>query len=168
MNNRTVRALVAGISLSVSIGANAGLWVYNDVMSGLQDVPPNASPASGITKGTYDDVTRILHVDCDVTGLISVTTNAHIHTGAFGTNGGVTLPFSGPFGSTSYHYTNNFVLTVAQGADFLAHKMYSNVHTQSFPGGEVRSQLNPIAVPEPTTMLALALGSVVLLRRRSR
>lgn len=139
--------------------ASAFVWTFNDPMDGLQEVPPNASPATGTIVGTYDDVTNFLDITVTFSGLTATQTNAHIHRGAVGVAGPVV--FGIPLGSPSVFSTT---LDATQEADLLAGLYYVNIHSQNFPAGEIRGQMNP--VPEPATVLALAGGLAVLLRRR--
>jgi hypothetical protein len=63
-----------------------------------------------------------------------------------------------PIGVTSGVYANSFVLTDLQETQLLANLFYINVHTDLIPGGEIRGQILPQAVPEPATMLLLGTG----------
>jgi hypothetical protein len=121
-------------------------------------------------------------VSTTATGAPSGVTAAHIHCCAPATGtAGVATPvptFPGfPSGVTSGTYTNTFDLTLAstynpafinanggtvEGARlaFLSGLQsgltYFNIHTNAFPGGEIRGQLQP--VPEPATLILLGTG----------
>jgi hypothetical protein len=74
---------------------------------------------------------------------LTATTQAHVHTGARGVAGGVTIPLSGTAGSGVWVVPDGAAaLTAAQIADFNAGSFYFNVHTSAFPDGEIRGQLD--------------------------
>lgn len=149
---------------------------------------------TGAVKLVYNDVARTLKIDANFSGLSGVTTVAHIHccTATAGTGFvGVavtpgTLPgFPAGVSAGTYDtvidlastasYTNGF-LTANGGttagaeaaviAGLLAGKAYFNVHSTTFPAGEIRGFP---AVPEPTSLLLLGSALTALaLRRRQR
>lgn len=63
--------------------------------------------------------------------------------------------------------------TVAQAeaelfAAILEGRAYLNIHTQQFPGGEIRGFLQPAAIPEPASVILLGSGLAAAAVRRRR
>lgn len=108
-------------------------------LSAAQEVPPNPSAASGKS-------TIMIAPDKLVTGSIEVMgmtpTMAHIHEAAKGSNGPVIVPFV-KTGENSFAPAPGAKVTDAQYASYLAGKLYVNVHSATYPGGEIRLQLSP-------------------------
>lgn len=119
-------------------------------LSGASEVPPVATDGSGTVKFASHDGWVSFKLRWD--DLTTPARAAHIHCGAPGVNGpvGVTL-FAGPMGAKG-HVNGSFtgpdpgngcgwadlddvLAAMASGAT------YVNVHTQMFPGGEIRGQV---------------------------
>lgn len=147
--------------------ARAAPVVYTGTLLGSNEVPPTASTGSGTVGITYDRATHIMTINVNFSGLSSTTTAAHIHccVTSPGTNAGVatqtpSLP-GFPSGMTAGVYANTFDMSlassynsafvtsqgsVAQAESSLVDGMgrggaYFNVHSTSFPGGEIRANL---------------------------
>ncbi len=166
MRTSFVKGAVCVAALAVYGSASAFLWTFNDPMSGIQEVPPNASPATGITFGTFDDGTNVLTIDVIASGFVAPVTAAHVHRGPVGVAGPVIFPLTGTTGGTTYTSHDVFNLNSTQAADILAGLNYANVHSTTFPGGEIRGQIH--LVPEPATAMFLGCGLAALLSRKRK
>ena len=117
----------------------------NGTFSGAQEVPANTSAATGTVVGSYDQRSGLLGIKVTYTGLAANTTLAHIHRAPTGTNGPVQIDFAPlgfVFGAQSGTFSKIIFLNASQAADLLAGDLYVNIHNASFPGGEIRAQLN--------------------------
>jgi hypothetical protein len=173
--------------------SHAAPLTYIAYMDGPSEAPPNNSPAIGSAQVDIDTEAHIMRIRANFTGLLGNTTAAHVHgpTGAAGTgtaSAATQVPtFTGfPLGVTSGMMDQTFdtlasttwnpAFVTAHGgsasgaeaafATYLAEgRLYFNVHSDVFPGGEIRGFL---AIPEPGSagLLAVA-GLFALARRRS-
>jgi len=166
--------------------------IYQTTLTGANEVPPNGSTAIGSATVTLNGNT--LTVDESFTGLIGgPAAAAHIHCCVpAGTNTGVAVPFTGFPAATSGTYSHSFDLTdpatytaafeTANGgtaalaeaaliAGLNGGLAYANIHDATFPGGEIRGQLQlQRRVPGPPTAVLLLLGVTTLIavvRRRA-
>ena len=106
-------------------------------MSSANEVPPNASGASGTAKVDLDG--NVLKWTVTYSGTTGPVTAGHFHGPAMaGANAGVVVPFPAPLTSP---ITGTATLTAAQVADLKAGLWYVNLHTAANPGGELRGQV---------------------------
>lgn len=190
-------ALLAGILLSsaLALPAAANQIVYRAALTGPSEIPPNASPATGTAFVTVDFDLLTMHVQTSFSGLVGNTTASHIHCctlvpGSANVGVATTLPtFTGfPLGVTSGNYDQIFDMSLAAsynpafitaqgsiGAAFNAlvagmetGNAYFNIHTTTFPGGEIRGLITPVPEPQTYQLLATGLGLLPFVRRRSR
>jgi hypothetical protein len=112
-----------------------------------QEVPAVASGATGTGTVVLDDIGDRLIVYGTYSGLTTDATLAHIHSAPAGTNGGILLTLS-LTGTTSGTFSGAGSLTAAQVTELLCEEKYVNVHTSTFPAGEIRGQI--LATPTAT------------------
>lgn len=184
-------ALVSSAMLVALAGtAQAHLEIYNIVLSGPAEAPPNNSPATGTATITVDLDLATIRIQASFSGLTGNTTASHIHanpnmTPFTGTAGVATQTpsFIGfPLGVRAGTFDNTYDLTVSSSynAAFITAnggtvsgafnalvlslqtgRAYLNIHTAAFPGGEIRG-----FIPTPTAAAALGLGGLLAARRR--
>ncbi len=118
------------------IRGQIGRQVYYATLTGAQEVPPNASTATGTATFIFDPETRTMSGTVNTAGVVG--TASHIHIGAIGVAAGVAIPFTG--GPSTWTMPST-VLTEAQVASLVAGNFYANVHSAAIPGGEIRGQL---------------------------
>jgi hypothetical protein len=131
-------ALLAGCSDMGMQTAASTKENYEAHLSGANSVPRNNSNGEGDAKITLDTATRTVSWKITYKGLSGPASMAHFHgPAAPGTNAGVAVPIpvqpNGMEGSA--------VLTPQQMEDLQAGRYYINIHTQQFPGGEIRGQV---------------------------
>jgi hypothetical protein len=141
-------ALVALLAIGGSAIADTGM-VAN--MNGAQEVPANASPAVGNAIAVLNNAGTSLSFTVNYTGLVAPVTANHIHGPApVGVNAGVIFPINQNIGSTSGVLAGTWnapALTAVYVNYLLTGQTYFNIHTQSFPGGEIRGQILLDATP---------------------
>ena len=164
---------------------------------------PEATGAtgSGTARAVIDAMAHTMRVVVNFAGLSGNTTVAHIHaptTTAFTGTAGVATPtpsfpdFPAAVTSGSYDQTFDMTLTSSYRAGFITFsggttasaeavlfsamadgKAYFNLHSSTFPGGEIRGFFVPSAVPEidPATgssALSLIAGVLAMIEQRRR
>jgi hypothetical protein len=185
--------------LSVLALAAAGLatpafaQTYRANLTGPDESPPNTSP--GMSMVTVDLSGTNLMIDAPFRDLVAPTTVAHIHCCTAQPFSGAAPPAIGlagfPLGVEAGTYSHSFSLYDAASYDpaFLtahggmvtdaasalvgamnANEAYVNIHSTTYPNGEIRGFLVAAPIPEPSewAMLAGGLASLLWMGRRRR
>jgi MYXO-CTERM domain-containing protein len=140
--------------------AHASIHTFDANLDGLQEVPPNASPAFGSATATLDDGSGTFTI---VTGsyndLLGGSFAVSLFDAPVGTNGPLILALTlDTPGAATGTFSGGGPLTPAQIADVVAGKGYLNIRSQVFPSGEIRGQL--FETPEPTSFVMAALAGI--------
>jgi hypothetical protein len=105
-------------------------------LSGSAEVAANPSTSTGNVSGTFNEETKMLMFDITYTGFTPVAW--HIHKAAAGTNSGVIFNMGTTF-STPFMFMQT--LDATQESDLKAGLYYVNLHSATYPNGEIRGQL---------------------------
>lgn len=146
----------------LAVPSNSGARIFTALLDGAQEVPPNSSPGRGVGIVVLGADEATARVSLTFSGLSSPQVAAHIHGFSVpGVNSPVIFPL--PSGSFSDF---QIALTPQQVRNLKAGLLYFNVHTQNFPGGEIRGQIYaapfPSTVAPPSNAFALTTGNRLL------
>jgi CHRD domain len=170
MKSRPTPPGAATLAATVLMSAAASVSAHDGIdarLRGYQEVPSVSTAAKGRLKASVDDKSGAIRYELSYSGLEGTVTQAHIHFGQHGVNGGImvwlcqtatnadptglapTCPQSGTV--TGVLQANNVIGPAGQGVAVLefaevlaairAGVAYANVHSSKFPGGEIRAQL---------------------------
>lgn len=156
--------LVLGFAFGAPLAADGG--VATAKLLALREVPSVNAPGHGAFEGTINDNDTQVDWELTYTAMEGAVTQAHLHFAQAGVNGGIIIFLcsnlgNGPAGTPACpaddgHLTGSFtgddIQTVAgQGVapgeifgvlrGIRTGNVYANVHTDRFPGGEIRGQL---------------------------
>ena len=134
---RSALFALAALALGLlALPAQADVEIYTASLSGANEVPPNASTATGSCELSVDTNTLEANYSIEFSGLSTAQTGAHFHNAPAGANGGVVfaLPLGSPINGT-------WNMLQADYDQLAAGNIYLNVHTEMYPGGEIRGQL---------------------------
>jgi hypothetical protein len=156
----TVALILFGTRVASAVTLN-----FEANLDGLQVVAPNASPAFGYGNLTLDTVTGAVNV---VTGtyhdLLGGAVDVTLHgMAAPGINAGtqLNLTLDTP-GAATGTFSGGGMLGVMANGGMQAGNTYLLIRSQVIPGGEIRGQLLPVAVPEPGSIVLAVVGALGL------
>jgi hypothetical protein len=148
---RIVLCLAVGTLVLACSKATDNVQVFQADLSGANEVPARPTAATGTSQITIDGDTVFFAVEVRN---INAVTFSHIHIGPVTANGPVrvdfflgptTGPLNGILAQGSFTAANVKVISYDQLlADIRAGNAYVNVHSPTFPAGEIRGQLRQV------------------------
>ncbi|WP_085031416.1 CHRD domain-containing protein [Ensifer aridi] len=132
-------SLLAGIAVAVFLASGPGFaetLKFKADLRGSSEVPPNDSAGRGTANISFDTDTKKLTWTVNSSGLSGEATAAHFHgPAAVSENAGPVVDVSNALASGSAEITEKHL------ADLQAGRWYLNIHTEKFPDGEIRGQV---------------------------
>ena len=111
--------------------------VFTATLNGAQETPPNNSPGAGIGLAVLNARDLSFSASVVTTGVADIL--AHIHGAPPGTPGPVVFPLAKEAGKVVWNVQGT--LTPAQLVTMRSGGFYFNVHSRTFPEGEIRGQI---------------------------
>ena len=111
---------------------------YAAVLTGAEEVPPNATAGTGRATATLDTTTKTLNYEVTYSGLTGPAVAAHFHGPA---SPGQNAPPIITIKSAPSPMKGEAPLTDVQIGDLQGGMWYFNIHTAAHPTGEIRGQL---------------------------
>jgi hypothetical protein len=178
----------------VSLPVAAHTTQYSTDLFGSLENPVNMSPGIGVGVVTLDLDTVTMRVEASFNGLLGNVTASHIHCcvdAPANVRVATTVPTfpDFPLGVTFGFYDRTFDMTLAgsYNPDFIVNnggsigsalnalvagldsgQAYLNIHTNLFPGGEIRGFLQPVPEPGTYAIMLAGLGLVGIMAARRR
>nr|MDQ2696911.1 CHRD domain-containing protein [Pseudomonadota bacterium] len=174
------------LMLGVLIGQQqaGAITIFTATLTGAQEVPPNASAATGTATLTLNNAMDRLEIMVQLVGLDLLAMGTmptdpndvqafHIHAAPAGTNGSVVFGFISPnsdlngdlvidpvaetlFTAWDLNEGNGGQTLASQLGNLFSAGLYLNAHTPTFPGGEIRGQIIfQQQIPEPESTALL-------------
>jgi hypothetical protein len=121
---------------------------FSVVLNGANERPtPVATPATGSGFCVLNDAQNNLSYSISYSNLLAPRTAAHFHGPAdANTNAGVVFGIAGA-GPQSDTIIGDWAIDATNVARLMAEQLYVNIHSQQFPGGEIRGQVLFDATP---------------------
>ena len=134
-NSGVVAALAVSMMFAAAT-AQAEKMKFTTELTGAAEVPPTDSTATGTAEVTLNTEAKTVTWVYTHEGLSGDMTASHVHGPATATEA------AGPvIDTTGETMEGSAPITDAQAAELMAGMYYVNLHTETFPDGEIRGQL---------------------------
>ena len=135
--NRSLMVVVGcSLALVMMPATCAAETLFEATLDALQNVPPTASTATGTAVLILNDAETEVSYVVTYDGLDGAEQGSHFHMAPPGSNGSILHPL--PVGTPKFGV---WPVGTHDLADLLAGNVYINIHTNLYPGGEIRGNL---------------------------
>ncbi len=110
-------------------------------LDGFQETPPTSTTAMGTGFVVLNGTGTVIRYGATIAGLSGSFSASHFHVGAPGVAGGVVEPLAFTDSTTGGMWTG---FSDDALSALLKGNLYMNVHSSSYPGGEIRGQVLPV------------------------
>lgn len=115
--------------------------IYFDAfLGGSQEVPAVDSESFGYAVGLASSDLSVLEIAVITDNLSGPITGAHFHNGALGENGDVVVNLTDLVSDNLIVTNEDIALTPELLSSYLSGNLYLNIHTDTYPSGEIRGQ----------------------------
>ena len=162
-----LRTLLLAVCCFIPASVQAAIIHMSASLDAAQEVAdePVVSDGMGTAIVTFDDVSNLLSWDIEFSGLTGPATAAHFHgPAAPGVNAGMQVNIGTISGLTS-PMSGSTTISDGQETQLLDGLWYINVHTDAYPAGEIRGQVQVVPMPAAAWLM---LGGLVGLWRCAR
>lgn len=166
MESRTIKMILVAVCAAVLLPASAEAVLVDFTIeaNAAQEVHAVTSPGTGAGWLQLDTDTNAIQWSFIYSNLTGPVTGAHFHGPAdVGVNGPALIALDG----SSSPMMDSTIIDNTMKMQLLAGDWYINLHTDAYPQGEIRGQLERV-VPEPATVALLGLGGIFAAVRRKR
>lgn len=141
----TIAGLIAILTLALTAGIAGAQTTYHANLYGGGEVPASGSLGIGSASLLLNAAQDLITVNMTWTNLGANATASHIHgPGAIGVNAAALFALTGVSAATSGTIPQqSFAITPTQVGYLQSGLLYVNIHSTSFPGGEIRGQFLP-------------------------
>lgn len=148
-SQHTIRTALFVLAAAMAAGTAHGSVTFEATVDGTQMVPPTASPATGTAVLVLNDAETEVAYTITYSGLEGAETDAHFHNAGPGQNGSVVhfLPPGNPKAGI-------WAVTVHDVGELYAGRVYVNIHTTLYPGGEIRGDISQSLAAAPGDRLS--------------
>lgn len=138
--NRGFPGVAIAAVVALAHPAAAEVIALKAELTAQAEVPPNPSQARGAAELSLDTQSRNLAWTIHFAGMSAPLSAAHFHGPATTAgNAGILVPIDAGKGQSPL--TGFATLTQPQIDEVLAGRWYINLHTRTYPGGEIRGQV---------------------------